>query len=84
MFGLAVFRASHFVWSRAIIAFVVGLVSWIIAVTYCIRLGFSCVTVVSSEAREALSHPATVAGSSPELNIMRLNTRGFARGKNVS
>jgi hypothetical protein len=33
MFGLAVFRASHFVWSRAIIAFVVDLVSWIIAVT---------------------------------------------------
>ena len=32
MFGLAVFRASHFVWSRAIIAFLVGLVSWIIAV----------------------------------------------------
>jgi hypothetical protein len=30
--GLAVFRASHFVWSRAIIAFLVGLVSWIIAV----------------------------------------------------
>ena len=26
------FRASHFVWSRVIIAFVVGLVSWIIAV----------------------------------------------------
>ena len=32
MFGLAIFRASHFVWSRVIIAFVVGLVSWIIAV----------------------------------------------------
>ena len=32
MFGLAVFRASHFVWSKAIIAFLVGLVSWIIAV----------------------------------------------------
>ena len=32
MFGLAVFRVSHFVWSRAIIAFLVGLVSWIIVV----------------------------------------------------
>jgi hypothetical protein len=32
MFGLAVFRASHFVWSRVIIAFLVGLVTWIIAV----------------------------------------------------
>jgi hypothetical protein len=32
LFGLAVFRASHIVWSRAIIAFLVGLVSWIIAV----------------------------------------------------
>jgi hypothetical protein len=33
MFGLAVFRASHFVWSTAIIAFVVDLLTWIIAVT---------------------------------------------------
>jgi hypothetical protein len=32
MFGLAVFWTSHFVWSRAIIAFLVGLVTWIMAV----------------------------------------------------
>jgi hypothetical protein len=73
------FRASHFVWSRAIIAFLVGLVSWIIAVTYRIRLGFGCVTVVSSEERGS-APPRNGCGVAPGVEHHEVEHEGVRAG----